>query len=223
MRELYRKYKREIWIGVVVSLVTTVIIKFGDWLTAIAPLVGSSILGTVSNIIYSLAATYADNFLLEFLIFSGLSVLAGTAVLTIRDGINVYKAVINLEKKTKNLSEEKLGEISVEVLTKPKAKENCGNADNIPILVKKGKQLGKHSILLIILIVLMYFLVVFFVTMPMNLQNKFEQDLVKIAPYVEEDEITQLKSDWVCMRSKPEYDAIYITIDKTKEEYSLPK
>ena len=95
MRELYRKYKREIWIGVVVSLVTTVIIKFGDWLIAIAPLVGSSILGTVSNIMYSLAASYADNFLLELLIFSGLSVLAGTAVLTIRDGINVYKAVIN--------------------------------------------------------------------------------------------------------------------------------
>lgn len=69
----------------------------------------------------------------------------------------------------------------------------------------------------------MYFLVVFFVTMPMNLQNKFEQDLVKIAPYVEEDEITQLKSDWVCMRSKPEYDVIYTTIDKIKEEYSLPK
>lgn len=47
--------------------------------------------------------------------------------------------------------------------------------------------------------------------------------MVKIAPYVEEAEIIQLKSDWVCMRSKSEYDKIYKIIDQVKEEYLLPK
>ena len=37
MRKLYEKYKREIWVGVVVSLITAAIIKLGDWLITVAP------------------------------------------------------------------------------------------------------------------------------------------------------------------------------------------
>ena len=56
----------------------------------------------------------------------------------------------------------------------------------------------------------------------MNLSNRFKQDIVKITPYVEEQEINQLESYWACMRSKAEYDAIYEYIDKMKTENDLP-
>lgn len=223
MRKFCEKYKREIWVGVIVSLITAAIIKLGDWLITIAPSVGTSIFGTFSNIIYSLAATYTDNFPLRLIIFSGLGLLVGTTGSTIKKGINVYKSVLCLEKKTKDLPTERLNKITEDALLKQKAEKKSEKPESIPMLIQEGKQIGKNSILLVVLIVFMYLLIISFVTTPMSLHNKFEQDLVKIAPYVEEDEITQLKSDWVCMRSKSEYDVIYSTIDKAKENYSLPK
>lgn len=223
MRKIYEKYKREIWVGVVVSLITAAIIKLGDWLMTVAPSVGASIFVTFSNIIYSSAATYTDNFLLRLIIFSGLGMLAGTTVSTIKKGINIYKSVLRLEKRVKGLPKERLNKITEEALSEEKTEKKSEKPESIPMLIQNGKQIGKSSILLIILIVLMYFFIIFFVTTPMSLHNKFEQDLVKIAPYVEEVEITQLKSDWVCMRSKSEYDIIYSVIDKVKEKYSLPK
>ena len=42
MKKLYNKYKHELWIGVVVSLITAAIMKFGDWLIEFVPMVGLS-------------------------------------------------------------------------------------------------------------------------------------------------------------------------------------
>ena len=56
----------------------------------------------------------------------------------------------------------------------------------------------------------------------MELSNKFEQDIIKVTPYVEEKDIEKLKSDWVCMRSKSDYDVLYEYIDKIKTENKLP-
>ena len=70
--------------------------------------------------------------------------------------------------------------------------------------------------------VFLYLFIIFFVTTPMELSNKFEQDIIKVTPYVEEKDIEQLKSDWVCMRSKSDYDVLYEYIDKIKTENKLP-
>lgn len=223
MKKLYERYKREIWVGVVVSLITAIIMKLGEWLVMIAPSVGTSVLGAFLNIIYSMAATYTDNVLLRLIIFGGLGVIVGVAISSIKKGVNVYREVLYLEKRTKNLSTESLNKITEDALPEEPIKKEDKKFESIPTLIQEGKQIGKISILLIVLIVLMFLLIILFVTTPMRLHNKFEQDLVKIAPYIEETEITRLKSDWVCMRSKQEYDAICSTIDKVKENYSLPK
>ena len=44
-----------------------------------------------------------------------------------------------------------------------------------------------------------------------------------ITPYVEFEQINQLKSDWVCMRQKEDYLEIYEIINAVKEDNSLPK
>lgn len=69
-----------------------------------------------------------------------------------------------------------------------------------------------------------YLFLTFFVAKPMSLYNKFELDMVKIAPYIEREQVTQLRSDWVCMRSsQADYDAIYEVIHQVSEENDLPK
>ena len=101
MKGLYNKYKKEILIGVVVSLITAAIIKIGDWFVKVIPTIGTSIFETISNILYSSAATYSDNIILRIILLSGFSALVGLSTKTITDGLKIYKAALRLEKNSK--------------------------------------------------------------------------------------------------------------------------
>ena len=222
MKELYEKYKREVLVGVVVSIITAVIIKFGDWIIAVAPTVGTTILETVTNTIYTLAAIHTDSFLWTILTCGGLGFLIGMMSSSIKRGIHLYGAARHLEKITKGLHQKDLDKLTEKVKSEINEKKS-EETESLSMIIQKGKQGGKASISLVFTIALLYLFIHFFLITPMNLYNRFTQDMVKIGPYVEETQIIQLKSDWVCMRSKADYDAIYILIDQTRAEYSLPK
>lgn len=223
MRELYHKHKKEIWLGVVVSLITAAILKLGDWVIAVLPAIGTTAVETILNVLYSLAATHTDNLLLNILLAGGLSALAGTVAKPVTDGIKLYTKTIRLEKKSRNFTKTELEEINNKILGEMKNEKTKPKQESFMEMLVKSKKIGKSAIWVAVLVLFMYFFIFFFISKPMNLYNKFEQDMVKIAPYVEEAEIKQLKSDWVCMRSKSDYDAIYVVIDEVKAEYSLPK
>ena len=222
MKGFCNKYKKEIWVGVVVSLITAAIIKIGDWFVNVIPTIGTSIFETISNILYSSAATYSDNIVLRLILFSGFGVLIGLSTKTITDGLKIYKAALRLEKNSKNLPEDKLKEINEQATAELEGEKKFNESETIHELVQKGKKVGKGAVLIIIITAFMYLFIIFFITTPMSLSNEFEQDIVKIAPYVEENDVKQLKSDWACMRSKADYDELYKYIDKIKTENNLP-
>jgi len=222
MKELYIKHKREIWVGVVVSLITAAIIKLGDWFITVLPTIGTSVFETLSNVLYSLAATYTDNTILKIILLSGFSFLVGSSIKTVTDGFKIYKSALRLEKNSKKFSEDKLKEINEQAVIELGYKDESNKPETIAELVQKGKKVGKSAIQLVIMTVFLYLFIIFFVTTPMELSNKFEQDIIKVTPYVEEKDIEQLKSDWVCMRSKSDYDVLYEYIDKIKTENKLP-
>ena len=103
MKALYRKYKREIWVGVVVSLITTAILKFGDWLIEVLPVIGISFFETITNILFSLAATHTDNMLLRLLLLGSFSVLVGITAKSTINNMKLYIKVLRIEKKSKLL------------------------------------------------------------------------------------------------------------------------
>lgn len=222
MKGLYNKYKKEIWIGVVVSLITAAIIKIGDWFVKVIPTIGTSIFETISNILYSSAATYSDNIILRIILLSGFSALVGLSTKTITDGLKIYKAALRLEKNSKKFSEDKLNEINEQATAELESEKKSNKTETIPELVEKGKKAGKSVVQFILITAFTYLFIIFFITAPMSLSNEFEHDIVKIAPYVEENDVKQLKSDWVCMRSKADYDELYKYIDKIKAENNLP-
>lgn len=222
MKMLYGKYKREILIGVVVSLITAVILNFADWLFAIMPTVGSSLFETFSNIVYSLAATYSDSILFVILLLAGSGLLMGSIAKSIVDSLKLYRKTITIEKESQKLSPEKIQEINEKYFTGSKEKQSQSEKETLQDFIKKGKKIGKTAICTVIAIVLTYLVFVFFISMPMSLSCKFEQDIIKITPYVEEQDVKKLESDWVCMRSKTDYDNIYKLIDNIKDTYSLP-
>lgn len=222
MKELYIKHKREIWVGVVVSLITAAIIKLGDWFITVLPTIGTSVFETLSNVLYSLAATYTDNTILKIILLSGFSFLVGSSIKTGTDGFKLYKSALRLEKNSKKFSEDKLKEINEQAVIELGYKDESNKPETISELVQKGKKVGKRAIQLVTMTVFLYLFIIFFVTTPMELSNKFEQDIIKVTPYVEEKDIQKLKSDWVCMRSKSDYDVLYEYIDKIKTENKLP-
>ena len=222
MKELYRNHKREDYVGIFVSLLTTAVIKFGDWLIGIMPAVGASIIETIVNFVYSLAATQNDSFLLRLIFSASIGILLGLSLNPIINGIKLYAKVQQFEKKSTTRSTEELEEIFT--YSSKKGTHKKGDAeDPVTQIVQKGKKIGTAAISLIITFVILYLFVTLLVIVPVTLHDDFEQDLVKIAPYVEESEVLRLKSDWVCMRSKTEYDEIYRIINDIKEDYSLPR
>jgi hypothetical protein len=223
MKELYNKYKREIWVGVVVSLITTAILKFGDWVIAVVPKVGVTLFDTISNVLYSLAATHTDNLLTSLLLFGSFGVLAGTFANPAIEGTKLYIKTLRLEKKAKKYSTEEIKQLDEEIAAEQNNHEKEAKSEGILETIQEGKRVGKSAIHLVIVAILTYLFLTFFVTKPMNLYNKFEQDMIKIAPYIEAEQVTQLRSDWVCMRSQADYDEIYDVINQVIEDNNLPK
>lgn len=222
MKELYQKYKKEIGIGVIVSLITTLILKFGDWMVAIVPSVGASIFETLMNITYSLAATNTDVAIFRMFVFAGLGIFIGIAVPIICDSIKTYKASIVVENRFMNIPPERCVEEKGEAALGPKIISKSIKPLDITELTNNRKRLGRSTFLSIAMLLLICFITIVFLGIPMRLRDNFDQDIVKITPYVEENVITQLKSDWVCMRSKSDYDAICEIISDVEERYSLP-
>lgn len=220
MKEMYKRYKREILIGVVVSLITAVIIKIGDWLLNIIPSVGNSIFDVFSNFMYSLAATCSDYFILNILLFGGIGIFFGFLLAPLIKGGKLLKMVSQLELKSKIYSFEKETtkmQNQEDMLTKVENEKN-NDTENC----NEKKELRKYAIIILSLIVFVNVFVSFFIFSPMMLSSQFDQDIIKITPYVEECEVNQLKSDWACMRSKENYDDIYDRINEIKEKHALP-
>ena len=164
MKELYRKHKRDIWVGVIVSLITTAIIKLGDWFISVVPMVGTSIFETISNMLYSLAATHSDNLLLKILLMGGFSLLVGMSAKSMINGLKLYESTLRLEKTSKKISDERLAEMHEQVVTEREEKNGINSMQSFQELITEGKRLGRNAISLVIITILTYLFIIFFVT-----------------------------------------------------------
>lgn len=223
MKDKLKKFGFKIGSEVIVSLITAAILAFVNWFIEIAPTVGNSIFKTTSNVLYSLAATYSDSFILRIILLGGFGFLVGSVLKGIIDSLKMYKSIIYIEKEREKYNDEMQSEIIQKAFQKAQVKLNeVDDKEKFKFIVDKGKKDGKIALGFLALIVFIYVFISFFVMTPMNLSNKFSRDITSIAPYVEEQDIKLLQSDWVCMRSKADYDEIYKIIDNIKETYKLP-
>lgn len=96
--EIFKKNKKDIFIGVIASIITAAILKFVDWILDIAPSAGHSIMAGLTNIIYSIAATQGDNFILTIFLSAFLGVFIGTSIPTIKSGIFVFRKTLQIKE-----------------------------------------------------------------------------------------------------------------------------
>lgn len=219
MKKWIADHRRELFVGIVVWGITTLMSFVGKWLFETAPTLGNSIIDTLNNIVYTIAATTTDDFFSELIFIEFIGIITGSALYSILRGISTQRAVNRIEKEIANISEDGLKEIEEQLnrdLSLPKEVK-------IKNTIHEGKQLKIPLIVLTLLLIFLYIFSIFFIFYPTTIKGKFKRDITMIYPYVEETTIHELQSKWVCMRSKSDYDNLYLYIDQVQIDNSLPK
>lgn len=213
-----KRHAKEIVIGVIVSIVTTCIFTGAKWIIEIAPEASNLIWQSFLNAFCAAAAKTSDSSLISFVY----SIVFGSFA------AYVYNHMNQRLHKTKELiakTEELLDAVSNPNLAeKDDEKEISTDAlkNKLEQTIKDVKKGRRTSIVWIVLLALYFGHIFVFYFMPHSLWTEYQRDLMRIAPYMEEQDMDQLKSDWACMQTKADYDEIYERIDKIKEEHDLP-
>lgn len=217
-KEWIKKYAKEILLGVIVSVSTTVILKGADWVAEIAPTAGNSLWRFFSNSFFSSAAKMTETSLIMFL----LSALIGVSI------AYVYSYLIKALSITRKAivdAADILGDIDN---LKPEAQHERKEITTDEVknkaedVIKRAKKIRRTTIAVIIFFAFYFGHIFVFNCMPHGVWAAYQRDLLKIAPYIEQQELIQIKSDWACMQSKEDYDKIYEQISKIKNEHALP-
>ena len=213
-----KKHAKEILLGVIVSIITAGIMKAFEWIAEIAPTAGNSVLRFISNSFFSSAAKMSETSLITllFAVLIGLGVAyisillsqaLGTTKKAITDAEGLLDDICNPKPRVHNESKE---------ITKAELKTE------VESIIKDAKKGRRTTIIGIIFFVLYFGFILVFDYVPHGLWTAYQRDLIKIAPYIEQQELNQIKSNWVCMQSKEDYEEIYKQIDKIKNEHNLP-
>ena len=195
----------------------------GKWLLLHVPFAGESIRTYYKRIIYSVAAIQSNNFLI--LIFWGafLGLIMGVAVSLVISMCRIYVEAQGEEKVARRQLENAANGIDDETMEDKTEKNNCSSEKDIEVAVMAKRVSLLLVILIIILAIITFSFIWIGVIKPALLWDKFEQDIIRIYPYVDEKQIYQLRSDWTYMRNEEDYLEIYKYIDNVKNTFSLPK
>lgn len=215
IKQFLSKYKRDILVGTLASLIASFLWGSADWFIKNAPTLGNTTLDTAINIVYMLSARQTHSTLIEFVLLTVLWCGAAFLILMLIQIGRHVRSVFKLRKRIKNnLPDNSMPSTeAVEVSTEKKVEKLYQNSLS---LLKLSALAGFSGFLVV-------FLIYFTFIKPHTLWIDFEQDITMISPYIEEIEVRQLQSNWVCMRSKDDYIEIYKVIDNIKYIHSLPK
>lgn len=245
MRDFMTKHKSEIFVGIIVFFLTTLISKIANWIVSATPKIGSSILEGILNLICSLAATQTSTSLILYLFTGILIVPIALFVVAFVIKLIDFKELLRLEHKLKAISNDdsrKLNEYfnldndSGASKNEPLSTNEFINKLNryfslrtdfqsagkpVNEIVKTYKHLTLKDGMLLSAFLVIVFSVMLIFPVSASLCVTFERDITIIHPYVEEKDILWLKSDWAQMKSLDDYIMIYEYIDKVKEDYGL--
>lgn len=229
-KETWKTYKKDIVIGVVTSLLSSAILWFTGWMFETAPRICATVPVTIENIIYTKAASVTEYTLfllvLELITIVTMAIAAVAILMTAtikwragKDSERIFREAAANAELEKCKEELKTTEEKTKYIRKVRRR--------IITLEKDSKQMGRKMWLLlttlILLIAFLLSIMVNFVQKPIKLKEQFDLELQIISPYVEEDVIAKLKSDWIMMYSKKQYLEIYEIIDAELEKQGISR
>ncbi|OWV16869.1 hypothetical protein B7990_11325 [Fibrobacter sp. UWB4] len=194
MVEFFKKYSKDIRIGLVVAIIMLVLTKLGGYLLELVmlaiPKIGIPIFDFFVNLIYKSAASYSSSSMIWFF----------TAI---------FFSVFFL--------------VAFYIAMRP-FKKDVGEQLYESVVPCKESNSRKNKVVLLMSISFFDFLLGLFIfVIPGMYYSKFEKNLIAIRPYIEEQEYNLLKSKWVLMKGKNDYLIIDETITNIKKKNNLEK
>ena len=211
-KDSWNNNKKEIIVG----LITSAIWGIGITIVKSAPQMGKTFLGTIINVIYSCASKISLNSIINYILLMISGLLTAVAFIPLLD------RYLNKKFKTReNRIKQEINNIKEEKNNDNKQKKIIDYLDSEKDAM--DKRLIRGGKLLLITFILCLLIVVFTVIIPLDLLDSFEYNIKMIKPYTDTKTVMMLESDWTRMKSKDDYDKIYDTINKIKDENNLPK
>ncbi|MBE7005722.1 MAG: hypothetical protein E7424_01050 [Ruminococcaceae bacterium] len=208
MKNFFKENKTAILIGIVSSLIVTVLIKLLGIAATIMPSAGESIISSVVNSIYRMAADQSSVAISGNVFLIVISSLLGISISTFTLPFIYYLIKRNAVNSDKN-------------------KEN--SQMQTEITAKKGKSVKNHktkkmisySISGTFFSIIIFCICFFYIYYPTKLWHSFQIDFTQISPYISDAEEEKVLSQWTLMKSKEDYFVIEEYIREVKEENSL--
>lgn len=197
--------KRDIILNTICTIIASLIFFVLGKLFGAAPIIGTTIISTISNLIFTMAAQQT-HFTFTLCLYSFLlGVAVDVCVILVRLLVSLVTDNKKEEKKSDHSPKQSLKSLFQELEEENK---------------KERKKLTRKAFFCALYMFLFTLFLITTMLIPISLADSFERDITFIRPYVKEETVQQLQSDWVDMRSKADYDAIYSSIKPIKKEHS---
>lgn len=210
----FSKHKIEIAIGIISSAA----FSFLMWLVNQLASTGPNIVRYFGNYPYRQAAyTQTHSFDIDIIMISVVSVFS-ISVATIFPALKLRK---RLEKQERILN----GILVPESKTEESPDTAKSSFDSLKRELEEARvrinRLVGSSIAIIIYSSFMVIAVTYTFIFPLYLSDTFERHIIMITPYTTSEQIDMLKSDWVRMTTKADFEAIDKQVMQIVEEYGL--
>lgn len=219
MKNWIIKYKNEILVGVICSIIVAVIMKAGTILALFLPRAGNTLWGSFVDYIYYRAAIQSSVSLLGNIFPEILAVLFASFIVFLIKTFRTISKVETVDKVLKAVEKHDSEDKNIEELQEAKKE--------LEKLEKKEKRRPSTKATKVLAIILLLWGIYFFVWnatcvyYPVKLWHDYQIDITQISPYITEQKEKMLNSQWVSMKSKADYDVIYQVINQTKEDCGL--
>ena len=211
----FSKHKVEISIG----FISSAVFAFLMWIINQLASTGPNIIRFIGNRPYYQAAhTQTHSFEIDALIlFTGM--VFGICLSTVFPALRFRKRIKKQEIALNNLSS--LGSQPSKPESKKEAPQNTPQMQSLVETRFIANQLTKTSIFLIVDCTLLITALIYMFVFPLYLSDTFERHIIMITPYTTSSQIDMLKSDWVRMKTKADFEAIDEQVMRIVEEYGL--
>lgn len=210
--------------GILLSVIASIIfVRLVDPLMDVLGMIGTQIAGEFVNKYYVVCANATDYQFTGFIAYM-------VFILGITNAWNTFKYFafpkkeMPAKKEPEPICEEITEEADLSTIKNEITKITARIQELKNYKEKQQKQQKQRVIISRIMLVatfLCFILIIIFVYSPTIVKGSFDRKIIQITPYVTEERINLLKSDWVSMKSKADFKEISEYIDSVLVENGL--
>ena len=223
MKKWFNNNKKEIFVGIVVFVITSIITKAVDVVIAVSRSSGDTIFEKIRDHIFFEAGRQGIQSIGLLIYVTVFSLIMSATVIALVKGIKMTQTDIELENTERLLN-------SLEALDSESDEFKDGMLNVKKTITKHKKQTNKKSsskktrsifIGYSVFIGVFIIYVAVYVIAPITLWHTFELSVTKIAPYIQEEDEKMLRSRWVQMNTYDDFTAIDNYIVQVKADNGL--